>query len=180
MAKGRRASTRANQRQSRYRRNTNFVALPVDVTKSLLALAADGVDKGDVMTSPFEHNIRIISVDLMWMLRQFTPGEGPVEVGLAHGDYTTTEIKETLDLELLGPARKIEQERAGRLIRRVLSFPGASADEVRPETGHLRTRLNWKIQSGEDLEIWAAPRGGITLTTGAQLKVTGTLYGVWY
>ena len=176
MAKGRRASTRANMRK---RSRKNFVAMPFDVTNSLLTLGSAVVDGQAVHTGPFGEDIYLISADTLWSIRNATQNEGPIEVGFAHGDLTDTEVKEGLEVELTDPDDIIAKERSRRPIRRAGIFPLINVDEVLNNGVPLRTPIKFSVGDGHDLNVYAFNHGGQSLTSGAQIKAQGTLYGRW-
>ncbi len=161
------------------RSNRNFVAIPVTSAITLSTLANGTVLTASLLGTLTE-DLFVISADLEWTLRDVTAGEVPIEVGLAHSDYSVGEILENLDVSFLGPGSKIEQERARRLIRRSGIFnDGAKTDQ---EMGHglpVKTKCKWVAQDGQDLNAFAVNRSGATLTTGAVIQIHGTVYGRW-
>ncbi len=137
------------------------------------ALAAGDVVAGQVMNNAIDKN-RITSIDWTWAIDAMTAGEGPLEVGVAHSDYTAAEIEECLEAGgSYDIGDKIATEQANRLVR---SIGTLSAEEPRLNDGRpIKTRLNWLIATGDSLQIWvlntddAAP-----VTTGASLEVNGS------
>ncbi len=173
-------NTRKRSRQSK-----NFVAIPFDSVLPLLAVADQTVVKG-ALTGNLLEDLFAISVDMSGTLTGLTSGEGdPIEMGLAHSDYTVTEIKENLDVQYLGPGTKVEQEQARRLVRRVgtsvfsANVLTSAHIEGRGGSRIIRSKLKFLVSSGFSLNFWAKNRSGSTLTTGANLRVAGTIYGRW-
>ncbi len=118
-----------------------------------------------------------ISADCMWAIRGAAPGDGPVQVGYAHGDYSVTEIKEALEAGLsFDPGNKTEQERARRLVRRAGQFSVTAVDEVLNDGRPKRTKLGIMVTQGFNLSLWAKNKRGGALTTGMVLEFSGTLY----
>ncbi len=118
---------------------------------------------------------RCTSVKNTWNLVGLTAGEGPITVGIAHSDYTVTEIKECLEASgSIDPGDKIQQERANRLVRivGVLDEVQSSLNEGKP----LSTKLNWFIAVGDSINMWATNEGVAALTTGAQVKANGNAW----
>ncbi len=161
----------------RRRRNPNFVALPFRTSMTLSTLAATTAFATGTLSGNFTEDFRCISVDSKWSITGLTDGEGPIAVGFAHNDYSVGEIKEALEVNLLGPGNKTEQEQAGRLVRDVGTFEQLTNTNL--NDGNLfRTRLNWQIQDGKELDVYAFNEGS-QLTTGTIVFVSGKLYGYW-
>lgn len=97
--------------------------------------------------------------------------DGPLIVGLTHGDYTVTEIKEFIEsLNSMSWSDKIAAERSRRLIR-VCGFVHA----MKPYLPMKKYKLNWKLEEGVGLHQFAYNTGGAQLTTGSQLHCIGNL-----
>jgi len=168
------------KRSRRNRRNPKFVAIPIATAVALGTLAsATATTVTLTPTGNFTHDIRVHSVSLHYSRVGGVIGEGPVVVGLAHSDYTGAEIEENLELALLGPATKIENERADRLVRPVGVLEGATAAETLNDGKPVKTRLNWMIHDGVSIDLFVYNESGSQLTDGSDVKVRGTLYGTW-
>lgn len=153
--------------------------IPVKKTESLSTLA-DGTLVLEALTGVLEMNARITSADLSFALDGATPGEGPLQIGVSHGDYSVAEVEENLEVAgLLGPAAKIEQEQSNRLVRTVATFGSVSASEVVNDGKSVKTRLNWLIEEGNFLAMWTYNNSGAPLTTGTRTRVWGHLNGYW-
>ncbi len=116
---------------------------------------------------------RAVSVHMTWTAELLL--EGPVIVGYAHSDYTITEIKESIEASAsIDPGRKIEREKANRLVRLVgaLSPDEDSLNDGRP----VKTKLNWLIAPGDEVNAFAYNDSSAVLTTGAIIHPTGTLW----
>ncbi len=127
------------------------------------------------MTAVAVSTYRAISVKATWNLMNLTSGEGPVTVGLAHSDYTVTEIKECLEAQAgIDPGNKTAQEQANRLVRVVGAYGSVQAmlNDGKPIT----TKLNWLIAIGRTVVMWAYNEDTATLTTGAVLNVSGNMW----
>ncbi len=175
--------------KKRRRSNRNFVAKKFTQTQPLGTLGsvtaiASGIDDGSALTT----SLFIMSVHASWTLKGFTrgSGDGPIVVGFAHGDYSVTEIKEALEVALLGPASKIEQERSRRLVRQVgILQPrgqtsGAADEMAQLNDGDIvKTKLNWVIEEGQTLNVFAYNSGSGALATGAIQETVGSVFGRW-
>ncbi len=171
----------------RKRSNKNFAALPINGTLALSTLGSAVVLVGDLFLGNLTEDFYAISTDLSAEITALTAGEGePMFCGFAHGDYSVANIKEHLEVKLLGPGNKIEQEQTRRLIRKAGSFSGDGTNTQtnmrlggRTGEANIRTKLKFVIQSGKTLNLYVYNFSGAALTTGATLRWTGTVYGRW-
>ena len=159
-------------------RRSRLAVINVDEAIGLLTLADNAVLGVD--SDPFGREFYAISCDLYWSLFNHTAGEGPIIVGLAHNDYTDTEVAENLNQSgMEDPGDKIAQEAGRRLVRRAGQFSGVSTDEVLNDGKAKRTRLGFVITDGFSLAFWAQNKSNSSLTTGAVVNVNGKIYGRW-
>ncbi len=169
------------------RSNKNFVAIPITGTIPILSLGDGVVVAGDVFGGNLTEDFYALSADIMAEIVGITSGEGnPTMAGFAHGDYTVTELKENLEVTLLGPGTKIEVERSRRLVRKTGMFRSNDPAHVTmalsgrySDGGLTRTKLKFIVNSGKTLKFWAHNKSGAVYTTGANLKFEGTVYGRW-
>ncbi len=139
-----------------------------------LLTTGNNVVVGNGLTGAADGPYRMITVIGTWALRGLTAGEGPITVGYAHSNYTVTEIKESIESgTAISIGLKVEQERANRLVRIVGTFPGNDTEEALNHGEPIKTRLNWAIPVGVEVDIFAYNDSGGTLTTGAQVEHTG-------
>ncbi len=160
------------------RRKRGIVAIPINKTLASSTLAANTLLGGDLFTSDLTEDFFCISADLNigWT---GTAGEGPIEVGLAHGDYSDTEIEENLELSFTNPDSKIEQERSRRLVRRIGYLSGTAAEGVLNEGRTTRVKLRFSIGGAAgQLKMWMYNRHTTNLT-GTTISYQGYLYGRW-
>ncbi len=137
----------------------------------------------DVVAAAFDETVnertRVSSIVATYVLADLTPSvdDGPIFVGVAHGDYSATEIEEFL--EATGSWNEgdlVEQEIAKRKIRRIGIFdePTVDVKAVRLNDGvPIRTKLNWILNQGQGLQLWAYNLGAGGITTGATVHVAG-------
>ncbi len=160
------------------RRYTGFFVARCRGTLALGTLA-DDVVVGAVLTDTLAESAFLISVKLVWTLSNLTPGEGPIEVGVAHSDYSDAEIEAWIEnTGSWDPSTdKVAQEIARRKIRLVGSFAGITAEEVLNDGKPIKTTCKWQLTTGQSLKWWAYSRAGVTnLTTGSSLKIDGPAY----
>ncbi len=169
------------------KRSKGFVAIPVDATLTIGNLGSKAVAVADLMGGNLTEDLYAISADLSAQVLGLTAGQGdPSLLVLAHGDYSAAEIAEHLVVKLLGPGNKIEQERQRRLVRKVGPFYShGTIDQVemflrgRDGSGIVRTKLKFIVQSGKTLDVGFYNNSGASLTTGATVRIVGTVFGRW-
>ncbi len=127
----------------------------------------------------FTNNIFLMSIKNDWTIRGLTAGEGPIEFGVAHGDYSDAEIEEALEVTFQEPGDKIEEEHARRLVRRVGVLHGLASNEAYNDGREKKTKLNFVIQEDKGLRMWARNLSGAALTTGGVITITGNMFGKW-
>lgn len=167
---------KGRQRRSKgYRRN--FVAIPFFVDLALGTLVDNIVVKTPVLT--FGEDLFAISYDVVCAIQGQTAGQGPLIVGMAHGDLSTTEIAEAIDAEVTDPDDIIAKERARRPVRRLGVFPGLSSEEALAQGQIQRRSLRMSIGDGHSFDVWAVNRSGGNLAGGAIMSFSGTIFGRW-
>ncbi len=134
-----------------------------------------------------ESKFHLVTCESTWSINNYSndPLDGPVLVGYAHSDYTDAEIAEALDTVVLSPGNKIEQEKNRRLVRVVGTM--AALGSATTVVGNMelndgkpiKTKLNWTINEGDSVNMFAFNQGSATILTGAVLNVGGTQWGYW-
>ncbi len=114
----------------------------------------------------------ISSIVSTWNLDGLVAGQGPIIFGVAHSDYTDAEIE--VVIEAVGSwdeGNKVAQEQAKRLVRRIGQFvgtQGTGTDDVQFNDGKpVKTKLNWILNTGDTLKMWAYNTSSAALTTSA-------------
>ncbi len=100
-------------------------------------------------------------------ISDWTPsvGVGPVLIGVAHGDYSLVEINEYLEqTDSWDEGNKIQQEVSKRLIRRIGTLGAPAAGNAQDTTvlndgKPIKTKLNWIINQGQSLSLFAYNQG---------------------
>ncbi len=143
---------------------------------ALAALATDTVLVANLILGS-EQEYRFISMKGTWSIHNHTPGEGPIAFGVAHGDYTVTEIKECLESFLsISPGDKIAEERSNRMVRQIATFSGVAASETVNNGNPIKTRLNWAIQDSTAVLMWFYNEDTNDLTTGTVATFSGNMW----
>ncbi len=124
-----------------------------------------------VFDESVEEKTFLSSVRAAWTLSKFSPavGIGPIQVGLAHSDYSASEIEAWI--ENTGSWKQgdlINQEVAQRRIRSVGIFetPADAGDSVTLNDGKpIRTKLGWILTTGQTVDVWAYNLGTAAVAT---------------
>ncbi len=154
--------------------------IPFDVQFALATLGSDIVLKNDIVT--LGEDFFWLSIDCTWSIQSLTAAQGPIGVGVAHGDLTVSEIGEALDATLADPDDIIARERARRPVRRAGMFRVNLNDEpeVLNDGRAIRTRTKFSVGDGHTLSLWARNQGGSALsTTSPVIECQGQIYGRW-
>ncbi len=160
---------KARRRRFNLRKAKTTAELPLGTLASdtVIAVALTGAADG-----PY----RCKSVDLTYSLKGGVDAEGPITIGLAHSDYTVGEIKEAIESAgAISQGSKVEQEQANRLVRPIGTFP----DGIRSALNDgmpIKTKLNWRINVGDTVVLWAYNEDDDALATGVIVHATGPLW----
>ncbi len=166
------------KRKPKRRFNLRKVRVAANVT--IGALAAFGVVKGTIIpasTNPY----RIVSSKLSYQIVDLGAGiDDGQEIGVAHGDYSATEIEECIEAAAsIDIGDKVVQEAANRLVRTIgfangpaIADGSLTVNEGRP----VKTKLNWKVGIGDTFDAWIRNGSDTVYTTGATLAVVGEVW----
>ena len=160
-------------------RKKNWVPIRFRGEVQLSTLGSAIVISGNLFDSTLAEDLFCISTDITVQMRDHTAPEGPLEFGLAHGDYSDTEIKEHLDVSFMDPDKQIEKEHAKRLVRLIGSLSGLNASEVFNDGRKYRQKLKFTVGNGYNVKFWVANRDGGALTTGTTVTYQGVMFGRW-
>ncbi len=123
------------------------------------------------VTDTVNERTLISSVVATYSLAGLTPGEniGPVFVGLAHSDYTDAEIEAWVENQTGWDEGDLaSREIANRKIRRIGLFdePATANLSVALNEGRtIKTKLNWIVNQGQGLSLWAYNTGTAAIAT---------------
>ncbi len=161
----------------RKRRDSNFSVGNISSSATLGTLGDNIAFTDEIGEAAVGSGYRVISVDVGFALRDLTPGEGPLDFGLCHGDYSATEVLEALSSTVgWQKTDKIEMERSRRLVRLIGHFAGELAHEVWNDGRLKRVRLNWDFGITKTLNMFVVNRSAAALTTGAVVETVGKAY----
>ncbi len=174
LAMARKPQRRRRRTMGRYIRgniNLKFALGTLGAGTVLLGTPADVVEERTMITS----------VVARYSLSGYTGGDniGPVAIGIAHSDYSLTEVGEWVALATgWAEGDKVSQEISNRLIRRIGIFDveGGSAGEASTlnEGRPVKTKLNWILTTGQNVNFWVLNMGSAALaTTDPDVNVQG-------
>ncbi len=113
----------------------------------------------------------VSSIKASWSLSSATGGNsiGPILVGVAHSDYSAAEIEALIESTLTwNEGDKIAQEVGKRLIRKVGQFnvsASAADTDVLNNGKPIKIKLNWILNQGQTLSLWAYNLGTVAFGT---------------
>ncbi len=166
------------RRRRRSRRTRGFVTLPFSTTIAM-STANSGIVVLQNAIASLGESFYAISADIAVASRGHTQGEGPLQVGMSHGDLTVTEIKEAIESDLSDPNDIIQKERSRRPVRTV-GYLRQDVDPALIGDGQLqRLKMKMKLGDGNAINVWASNRSGAQLTTGTIVHIDGLIYGRW-
>ncbi len=144
----------------------------------LSTLASVTAIRSTLIAAPVGSSYRVVSVKATWSVVPFTAGDGPLILGISHGDYTITQIKEFIEATgSIDLGDKQQQEKANRLIR-IVGTVSSVSDSTLNDGRPIKTKLNWKMTQGKALSFFVYNDGAGALTTGSFNKVNGTAWVV--
>lgn len=148
-------------------------ALGALATKALVAIPTAEVTKERMFVS---------SIKATWALKDLalSPDDGPVLVGLAHGDYTAAEIEQVIEnAGSWDEGDLVNQEVGKRKVRIVGTFraTGVAAEAAQTfvlnEGRPITTKMGWILTTGKGIDFWAYNQGTGALVAGAFLHIYG-------
>ncbi len=109
-------------------------------------------------------------------------GQGPILVGIAHGDYTNVEIEEWIESSESWNMNDLRtQEQARRKIKRVgmLRAEGAGQTFLLNDGKPVRTKCKWVLGPGETISMWYYNTGSGALATTDPVVTTQGHANLW-
>ncbi len=151
----------------------------VDESLSLGTLAANTLI-GTIFDDTVNERTLVTSLVATWVMSDFTSvsGDGPILVGIAHSDYTDAEVEQVIETTgSWDEGDLINQEIGSRKVRKVGFFRTDAATTLDFNTLNegkpIKMKLNWILNQGQSLRLWAYNAGSGALTTGVQVKCNG-------
>ncbi len=160
---------------AKHKSRRGFLPVRVAAVVSLGALATTGISENVLLTNS-DQELYLVSGDLIVSMRDHTPDQGPITVGVAHGDYSATEIDEWFESNAAVTKDMIAREKSRRKCRAIGAFPGTEATEVLNDGKPIRVKLGFAISEGSNLNLWGRNDDDGTLTSGTDIVITGTVF----
>ncbi len=168
---------KAKRRGRKFRK---YLRGEIDEAQSLGTLAAKTVI-GEAFDETVNEKTFVSSMSGFWSMDQFTSGtdKGPILVGVAHSDYSDTEIEEWIESTGSWNEGDLVQSRevGKRWIKKVGEFPtaeDASKVVVLNDGKPIFTKLGWMLLQGQGLKQWAYNQGTAALaTTDPTVRLSG-------
>jgi len=164
----------------RRKRSSGFHPVSLDISKTLLTLASNTAVLGNLTPDTVNDRYWCISALATYAIRDLTVGEGPIQVGLIHGGLTLQELEEWIEQASMfsrGTIGAREIQSRGRYIRLVGTFSGEKSHEVLNNGLPIKTKLNYPIETNGLLTMFAYNNSGALLTTGAEVDISGRMFG---
>lgn len=157
----------------------NYMKGQIEIDLPLSTLAASTLVRelvADTVTEP----ATVSSIVCTYAMTKYSPaqGAGPIQVYVAHSDYTIAEIEEVIEnQDSWSMADRIARERSKRWVRHIGTFdtPANAAENAVLNDGKpIRTKLNWALQGTQTLQFAFYNDGSVALaTTSPECNVRG-------
>jgi len=160
-------------------KNSRFMKASHDTTITVGAAISEAVVQQDNLVT-LDQDVYVSTLHVLIAIEDLTATEGPIEIGVAQSELTTTEIAEALDASPTSEYDIPASEHAKRFVRSVGFFDGLNTHEKMNEGRPLKIRINRRFPAGQELpKIWLRNKSGATLTTGATVVLQQTYFGNW-
>ncbi len=161
----------------RRRAMAGYIKLPFQQTQDQGAISADafaGFNLQDVVSE----RTWVSSVKAVYGLQDFTVGEGPAVLYVAHSDYTDAEVAEYINsVDSWDTGNLVAREQAARKVRMIGIFAlRDQGEEILNDGKPLTTKVGMMLDTGDTLQYGLFAAGG-TITTGAILTAVGHANG---
>ncbi len=162
------------------RKRQSLVPVKFQFESALLTLANNTALAATTVVT-LQQDFDIVTTHLQIGVHTQTPGEGPLEFGIAEVQYTVAEIVESLDAS---PRSQygVEQEQSSRKVRSAGQVPGLLSNEVLNDGNAVKVKMFTKAFGNNNLGMmtfFTVNRSNAALTTGTVVEVTGVHWGRW-
>ncbi len=150
--------TMARRGRSRRRKFRRYLRGAVELEFELATLASRTLVSA-IFPDSVNETTWVSSLIASWSFTDFTAGLdiGPTLVGVAHSDYADSEIEAWVEQsESWEVDDLVAREIGSRKIKRVGQF---STNDVLNDGKPIRTKLNWYLNTGQTLRVWAYNKG---------------------
>lgn len=116
-----------------------------------------------------------LSIESTHSLQGATVNEGPIDIYMAHSDYSLAEVEEYIESSGSWDEGNLQQQEvAKRKIRYVGTFENTEVEDQ--GFGPVKTPLKFMLLQGQGLNMVTYNRSGASLTTGSNSKITGHVW----
>lgn len=163
------------------RRTFSLRKVRIATSPAIGAIATEDVESVPI-TAAVADKLRLISFDASYTwIDVGASGDGALEFGLAHSDYTAAEVEQCLEAAgSIDLGDKVAQEQANRLVRRVgtisQTIAGAGEEKAYNEGRPVKTKLNWLLSEGDTLNVWFRNGSGTVYSSGSSMAILGNLW----
>lgn len=150
---------------------TNEVSLGTLAKDTVLSMGNYGI----------EEDFRMLRSEVFVIHRDPTAGEGPLLFGLARGDLTVTEIKETLETEPTDP-QDTKLEKSHRPVWPLGFIGQGHGGTVTDPSAEFVWDKRWTFMSkssNDGWQFWVYNMDLAALTTGSKIRYIAKHFGVW-
>ncbi len=129
----------------------------------------------DLIATGFDQTVEertlVSSLVATWSVKNVTPAPnaGPILVGIAHSDYSAAEIEAWLEsIGSWSEGDLVSQELNSRKIRKIGIFENSGSvndASVLNDGRAIKTKLNWILTTGQNLQAWAYNLGTASFAT---------------
>lgn len=132
---------------------------------------------GTAFTQTCTSDMYFISADITVAIDSGDVPAGPVQVGLAHSDYSDAEIEQWRELtDSWDTSNLVDNEIRKRKIRMIGTFSGAAQYEVLNDGKPIRIPLKFMVRSGYTLKFWVFNQSGAALNAQTDFSIAGKIY----
>lgn len=162
----------------RQRSSDNYRAVRFSNSLAAGALASVDLTSGQLLPTA-DAAYRLLRLDMVASWLDIADEiDGLMMFGVAHGDYSTTEMEEAIEAtSSINQGDMIAKEQASRQVRICGVIKGSpeiiGQDDVFDEGKKHRHKLNWRIPIGKALDMFVFNQSGTIWSTGSSLILTG-------
>ncbi len=175
----------AHKSKGRRQRRGRYLRGRIDEGLSLGTLAAKTL-VSDTWDGVVTERTLISSIVATYVVENITTPQGPLLFGVAHSDYSDTEIEAVIEnAGSWDEGNKVDQEIAKRLVRTIGTFATQAADaavinDLEVNDGKMiKTKLNWILTTGDTLKMWVYNLSTAALATTVPILVAEGHANLW-
>ncbi len=164
------------------RRRFNLRKVRIHANAAAGALASEDVAVAAITNASVDP-YRLMSIDVAWAWQEIGgSADDGMSFGVAHSDYTAAEVEECLEaIGAIDRGNKVAQEQSNRLVREIgtiqSTISGTVGTTVNMNEGlPVKTKLNWYMSIGDQLNVYMRNSSGTVWTTGSSISADGVIW----